>query len=125
MARRRPPSGKRRGRGREEEPEDDFLDEEEDFGGPETKASEASQFLTALLIVAFAFIFLGILLTWHHLHKHYDTPFLMVVKKNPGEEVKDDAAKALGVSGASADEEEEGEEGEEEESSEEDTEEEE
>jgi hypothetical protein len=96
MARRRPPSGKKKGRPREEEPDYDD-DIEDDIGGTaDARAAEAQQLLTALLIVAFAFIFLGVLLTWHHLHKHYDTPFLLVMQKSPENEVKRVAARDFG-----------------------------
>jgi hypothetical protein len=95
MARKKP-SAKKRGRERQEEPEDDFDEPEDDIDPVDPKTLEASQLLTALLIVAFAFIFIGIILSCHHMYTNYDTPFLLVVKKGPGESVKDLVAKDMG-----------------------------
>ncbi len=97
------PVDKKKTKGREEEPElkeEPAGDEESQTDAAATvdpKTQEASQLLTALLIVAFSFIFVGILLTWHHMHKHYDTPFLGMVKKGAGNEVKDLVAKEMGA----------------------------
>jgi hypothetical protein len=74
-------------RGRAPQVEEEYEEELEEGGG------SGDQLMTALLIVAFGFIFTGILVTWYTLHKNFDTPFLGVIQKDPGEMVKAKAKK--------------------------------
>ena len=48
----------------------------------EEGSSTGDSVMTALLIVAFGFIFLGIILASYTLHKNFDSPFLGVMQKN-------------------------------------------
>ncbi|MHC4780125.1 MAG: hypothetical protein ACYTFG_16260, partial [Planctomycetota bacterium] len=82
-------------RGRAQAPEEDYDDPID-----EAEGQQGEGIMTALLIVSFGFIFLGIVLAWWTLHKNFDTPFLGVVQKAPNETVeaaaKTDFAKARG-----------------------------
>ncbi|GEM_PF-3148629 len=65
--------------------------EEEEIQEPSGEADGGDMLMTGLLIVAFGFIFLGIILTSWTLHKNFDSPFLGMVKKAPEEMVEEKA----------------------------------
>ncbi|MHC4599411.1 MAG: hypothetical protein ACYS47_10435 [Planctomycetota bacterium] len=93
-------------RGRAPQPEEDYDEPMDDMG----EAAGGESMMTALLIVAFGFIFLGIILAWWTLHKNFDTPFMGVMQKSANKKVKvqaeKDFAKAKGLEVAAADEDE-------------------
>ncbi|MHC5038419.1 MAG: hypothetical protein ACYTHM_13990 [Planctomycetota bacterium] len=66
---------------------------EEDMDEPMEDMKVGDTLMTALLIVSFAFIFVGIILGWWTLHQNFDTPFLGMVQKAPNEMVKAQAEK--------------------------------
>jgi len=89
-------------RGRAPQVEEEYEDDLEEGGKP------GETLMTALLIVAFSFIFTGMLFAWYTLHKNFDTPFLGVIEKDPGETVKakakKDFLKEIGEEGPAEDE---------------------
>ena len=78
-------------RGRAPQPEEEYDEPMDDMG----EAPGGESMMTALLIVAFGFIFLGIVLAWWTLHKNFDTPFLGVMQKSSAKKVKIQAEKAF------------------------------
>jgi hypothetical protein len=92
----------RRGRAPQVEEEyDDVVEETADSG---------DKLMTALLVIAFGFIFVGIVLASYTLHQNFDTPFLGVMQKDPAETVAKQAEKdfnvEMGLEGSSSEDEE-------------------
>lgn len=74
--------------------------EEPPVAEDEAADRQGDSLMSALLVLSFAFIFLGIILAWWTLYQNFDTPFFGVVQKSSNKTVQAraeaDFAKATG-----------------------------